>query len=97
MHVGAFDNFHGPLTGLGDGLSGLWPLIAGVGEDALDERKGSARLAKNLFDAVAILHVGGMNDNAQQEPKRIDEDVALAPRDLFARIVALRVEQGAPF
>jgi hypothetical protein len=38
-----------------------------------------------------------MNDDAQQEAERIDEDVPLATRDLLARIKALRVERGAPF
>jgi hypothetical protein len=38
-----------------------------------------------------------MNDDAQQETKRIDEDVALAARDLLASIEALRVKVFAPF
>jgi hypothetical protein len=38
-----------------------------------------------------------MDDDAQQETERIDEDVPLAARDLLACIVALRVERGAPF
>jgi hypothetical protein len=54
-------------------------------------------LSKNLSDAVAVLNVGGMNDNAQQQTKRVYEDVALTARDLLARIIALRVKRGAPF
>ena len=57
----------------------------------------SARLLKELADAIGVLHVGWVNDNAQEEAQRVDEDVALAPRDLLARIIALRVERGAPF
>jgi hypothetical protein len=72
-------------------------LIAGIYEYALDERKGAARLAKNLADAVAVLNVGRMNDDAQQRAQRVDEDVALAARDLLARIIALRVERRGPF
>ena len=47
--------------------------------------------------AIAVLHIGWVNDNAQEEAERVDQDVALAPRDLLARIIALRVERGAPF
>src|SRR5216683_2490668 len=54
--IGALDDLDGPAACLSDRLSGLWPLIAGICEDALDEGEGSARLAKNLADAVAVLN-----------------------------------------
>jgi hypothetical protein len=38
-----------------------------------------------------------MDRYAQQKAERIDEDMALATRDLLARIEALRVKQGPPF
>jgi len=38
-----------------------------------------------------------MDDDVQQEAERIDQDVALAPNDLLARIKPLRVKRGAPF
>jgi hypothetical protein len=72
-------------------------LIACVGEDAFDERAGATYPAQQIAGAVAILHVGRMNNDAQQEAERVDEDVALAARDLLARIKALRVERRAPF
>ena len=61
--------------------------------------KGKERRAwwQNVAHTVAILNVGGVDDDAQQEAERIDENVALAPRDLLARIEALRVKCGAPF
>jgi hypothetical protein len=40
---------------------------------------------------------GSMHRHAQQQAERIDENVALATRDLLARIEALRVERGLPF
>jgi len=43
------------------------------------------------------LDIGGMNDDIQQETKRIDEDVPLATFDLLACIEALRIEGFAPF
>jgi hypothetical protein len=38
-----------------------------------------------------------MNNDAQQEAERIDEDVAFAALDLLACIEALRIEVFAPF
>jgi hypothetical protein len=38
-----------------------------------------------------------MHRHAQQQAERINEDVALATRNLLARIKALRVERGPPF
>ena len=43
------------------------------------------------------LYVGGQNAHAKKETERVDEDMALAARDLLARIKALRVNRRAPF
>src|SRR5438105_14619267 len=93
----ALDDKH-PTAGAGSGLRGAWSLIAGIGEDPLYEREKAARAPiENQPRPVAVLTIAGMDDDVQQKAKRIDQDVALAPGDLFARIVALRVERGAPF
>lgn len=97
MSIAALDDLQGPGAGPGDHLGHLWPLVAGIGEDAFDERKGSPRGAQDLARAVAILHVGGVDGDAQQEAQRIDQDVALAAGDFLPRIKALRVERRAPF
>ncbi len=97
MGIAALDDLQGPRAGLGNDPGHLWPLVAGVGEDALDKRKGSPRRAQQVTRAIAILHVGGVNRHAQQEAQRIDQDVALAAGDFLARIKALRVERRAPF
>ena len=34
--------------------------------------------------AIAVLNIGGMNDNVQQETQRVDQDVPLATLDLLA-------------
>ena len=47
--------------------------------------------------AVAVLNSCSMDAHAKQEAECVDEDVALAARDLLARIKALRVECRAPF
>src|SRR2546430_1387741 len=94
----ALDDLEHPTTGAGSGSRGAWPLIAGIGEDALDEGEEAARAPiENQPRPVAVLDVGGMDDDVQQKTERIDKDVALAPDDLLARIKPLRVKRGAPF
>src|SRR5689334_14128302 len=83
MGLGAFDDLEGPRTGVGGGLGGPRLLIAGIGEDPLDEREGATGLAQNLGHAIAILDVGGVDDDTQEEAERVDEDVPLAPRESF--------------
>ena len=98
MQFIALDDLKHPTTGAGRRSRGAWSLIAGIGEDALDEGKEAAGASiENQSRAVAVLNVGGMNDNVQQEAERIDKDVALAPGDLLARVKPLRVKHGAPF
>src|SRR5262245_7225026 len=72
---------------------------------ALPRHRGPRRMREETTRAgvehqrhpVAILNIGGMHRHAQQQAERIDEDIALATRDLLARIEALRVERGPPF
>ena len=98
VQIAALDDFDNPTAGHGGGLRHTWPLIAGIGEDALDEGEEAARASiENEPRPVAILHIGGMDDDVQQEAERVDENMALAARDFLARIEALRVERGAPF
>ncbi len=97
MQIAALDDLQGPATCIGNNLGHFWPLIARIGEDALDEGEQSSRRAEQFAGPVTILHIGGMNADAQQEAERIDEDMALTPRDLLARIEALRVKRRAPF
>lgn len=94
----AFDNFQFPGTRLCDSGGGVRPLVTGIGEDAFDEREHApGATIENQGRAVAVLHVGRMNDDIQEQTERIDKDVPLAARNLLARIEALRVERGAPF
>ena len=97
MGIAALDDLQGPGAGLGDDVGHFGSLIAGVGKDAFDERKGSPRGAQQVARAIAVLKIGRVDGDAQQEAQRIDQDVALAAGDFLARIKALRVERRAPF
>ena len=98
MQFVALDDLQHPTTGAGSRSRGARSLIAGIGEDALDEGEEAAGAPiENQARRVAVLNVGGMNDDVQQEAERVDQDMALAPGDLLARIKPLRVKRGAPF
>ena len=88
MGVAAPDDLDDPMPCPCRGLPRLGALIAGIGKDAFDEGKQCARaLIEHQACAVAILDVGGMNGDAQQEAEGVDQDVPLAPRDFLARVV----------
>ena len=96
--VGSFDDLDRPGASSGGGGANARPLIAAVGVDTFDEWKQSPRpFVEHQCHAVAILNAGGMDGDAQQEAERIDKDVALAARNLLARIEALWIENFAPF
>lgn len=97
VKIGAFDDLDLPASGRGDGFRHLRSLISGVGEDALDKGSERSCRAQQAACAIAVLNVGGKNAYAEQKAERVDEDMALAPRDLLARIITLRIERGAPF
>ena len=99
MQFIAFDDLQLPGAGPGDGGSGSGALVAGIGEDAFDEREQDLLRApvEDEQGTIAILHVGRVSDDVQQEAERVDKNMPLAARDLLARIQALRVERAAPF
>ena len=86
------------LPGAGSGDDGLHlaTLIACIRDDALQKRKAPARLPQQSFCAIPILYAGRMNTDRQQQAERIGQDVALAAKDLLARVIAGRVERGPP-
>jgi hypothetical protein len=98
MQLVALDDLEHPTAGPGCGSRGARSLIAGIGEDALDEGEEAAGAPIEYQPRpVAVLNIGGMDDDVQQEAERIDQDMALAPGDLLARIKPLRVKRRAPF
>jgi len=65
MQLVALDDFDDPIAALRSGKRGVRPLIAGVGEDAQDEREQRTRaLIEHERRAVAILDIGGMHRGA---------------------------------
>lgn len=86
--LGALDDFDLPGADVGD----AWPLVAGIGEELDDRREAALGVAQQAADAIAILPVGAMDNNVQQQAEGVDDDVPLAAGDLLARVIALRVD-----
>ena len=97
VRVGSFDDHQTPRSGRCNRACGFRSLIAGVGENGLDERKSPAGVLENQPRPVAILHIVGVDDDVQQQTERIDEHMALAPRDFLSGVEALRIKRKAPF
>ncbi len=97
MKIAGPDDLQGRTFLRGDCLCHFQTLISGVGKNTIDERKVTARLLQQMARSVAVLNIGWQNTHAEQEVEGVDKDVALAARDLLARIESLRVERGAPF
>ena len=78
-------------------LSKLWPLIAAISEEFSQKRELARQRFKHQNAAVAVLNIRRMHHRLQQKAYRIDENVPLLAFDLFARIIAMRVNAGPPF
>src|SRR5712692_4311458 len=63
-------------------------LVSTVGPDQLQTRKDPSERRKQAFAAAVVLDVGLVYQNLQDQPIRIDQQVALAAFDFFASIVA---------
>ena len=86
--IGPFYDLQFPTSRAGDNEGHLLAAIAAIGKDTLDEGEHATCPAQHLEGAIAVLDVGGMDGDAQQQTQRVDEDVPLATLDLLARVVA---------
>ncbi len=59
-----------------------------VCEDEPQPRPRIAYRAKDRQRAVAVLHIGGMDDGADHQARRVGRDMALAALDPFAGVIA---------
>ena len=72
--------------------------VGTVGEDRLQERKQPAGVAiQDQKGAVAVLYVGRVDDDGEDQAEGVDEQMALLALDLFARVIARRVDARPPF
>lgn len=64
--------------------------VAAVGPDTLDAPACllTEERRQQLFGAISVLDVGRQNHHQEHQPDRVDQDVAFAPIDFLACIVA---------
>ena len=63
-------------------------LVDAIGPDLLQARNSLHQLEQHRLGAVVVLDICGMNDNIQQIPHRIDDDVSFAAIDPLESIKA---------
>lgn len=98
VKLGTRDDLDLPGSAACDRSGELGSAIAGIGEDVFDEGKEATRASiEDKPRPIAILHIGGMDDDVQQEAERIDENMPLATLDLLACIETRRIERRPPF
>src|SRR5262249_33059043 len=96
--IGALDDFSFELRqDLCQGFLKVRPLIATISKELFQERVHPEKGRKKQDAAIAILDIGRMNDGVQQQTQRVYENMALLPLDLFARVIAMRIDAAPPF
>ena len=76
------------LDGDRGGVRDAHAVVGAVGESAFDEGMPQSRLLEQWHRAVAILHIGRVDEQCERTSVGIDHGVALAPHHLLARVVA---------
>ena len=90
--VGALDDLDGTRGGGGNAR----PLVTGVREDALEEREAPGDPVEDERGAVAILHPGGVDLDAQHQAEGVGDQVPLAALDPLSRSYPTSSRASAP-
>ena len=97
MRVRPLDDLYLPASRGANHRCCLCSRVATISKDALDEREAGTGPFQKINGGMSVLNVGWKHDDVQKKSERVDEDVALASRDLLACVIALRVQSRAPF
>ena len=81
--IRALDDLHGPVSNLRQCTLKLGSGIAAVGEDMAQPGEGIADRLEDQGRAVAVLDIGAMDDQSDQQTERIGDDMALELRSLL--------------
>lgn len=72
-------------------------LVAAVGDCRGDRGMKVARHLQERADGIAVLDIGGGDEETDQQAERIDRRVPLLSLDFLARVIASRINVGPPF
>src|SRR6266436_2328233 len=72
----------------GDPSGEIGAVVALVGKEATQPTKTGQRLAQKTARAFTLGHIGRSDGNGQQQPQRVDQDMALDPLGFLGCIVA---------
>lgn len=88
--VGAFYDLYGPFPDFFEAPFQFRPSIATIGEDMPQVRVFPADGFEHGGCAIAILNIGGMDNESDEVPERIGDDMSFASLDLLTRIEPAR-------
>lgn len=86
--VCALDHLDGPRPVLAQGVLQLRAAVSAVGKHVPQPGIALTDGFQHLDRAVPVLDVGTVNDQADHQPERVGDDVALAAFDLLAGVVS---------
>src|SRR3954468_21781275 len=96
--IGPLDDLHPDAAAdASQTLLELRPLIAAVGVKLEQKRVQPEEGGHDHHATVTVLHIGCLHEGVHQQALCVDQDMALLPPDLLARVVARRVDGGPPF
>ena len=88
----AFHNHEGPVQHRRDPRDEL-ARVPAIGPDQLQSREAGNQCPQHRFRSITVLEASGMHQHDEEQPQDIDDDVALAPTDALAAVIAA----GPPF
>jgi len=95
--IGAFNDLKAPDAWISEQRVEPFAEIGAIGPNQPEPRIEAAQAVEHDKGAITVLDIGRMDNRLQYEALRIDEDVALAPFDLLARVITHRVDRDPPF
>ncbi len=87
---GMLDDLHLPAERFLDPLDKAAFLVCTVGPDEFKTGKAALERFQQKFAAMVILDVGLMDEDLQDQPIGIDEQMPLPPFDLLAAVIAAK-------
>jgi hypothetical protein len=89
VHCSALDDLNDPAIPPGRPVHEASGIPA-VGEDEFQSPESSSQALHQQLAAIAVLDVGGVHDQGQDQAQRVDQQMPLAPLDFLARVVPPR-------